>query len=171
MGKTRKTVQKFRARPRSGKRSRLTDAKTIAVIERRYQVVALRRDGLTHREIAQELGISMATVTEDLKTILNDTIIKSAETAEENRQIQIDRLDRIIKSYSPLAFEWHKEKMRDRATGKDVVVECPPDPKYAQMILAAEKRRAELLALDKPQEKATQEVAVRIYEGVDISQV
>jgi len=166
-----KTVTKFRGRGKSGKRSRLTDAKAIAVIERRYRVVGLRRDGYTHKEIAEELNISPQTVSQDLKMILTETIIKTEETVEEDRALATARLDKITKAFMPLATEEHYETAVDPVTGKKIAVLVPPDPKFANVILAAETRRAKLRGTDKPELKQLEVSGVRIYEGVDLDQV
>lgn len=142
----------------------------IRVIERRYQVVGLRRDGYSIKEISDTLNISVETARKDLEFLLTHTIKETAETCEENRQIQIERLDLLIKSYTPLATQWHKE-VRVNKDGSECVIECPPNPAYATLILNVEQRRAKLLALDVPETKNINHTGIREYVGVNMEEV
>lgn len=165
-----KTFRKPRPKRARGKH-KMYDAQAVAVVERRFQIVNMRRDGWTLADIAKELKLSIPTVSKDLKTVVNETLIVSAETADENRQIQIERLDQLIRTYTQYATQSHKEVRIDAATKQEFIAEVPPDPKYANLILAVEARRAKLLALDIPEVKKMEVSGIRLYEGVDLSQV
>jgi hypothetical protein len=175
MRKKVKPIKNFRKGNTRGRNNnslgKVTDAKTIEIVERRYQVMKLRRDGYTIKEIADALNTSVGTIAIDIKTILIDTIEKTAETVEQSREIQAQRLDALVKTYLPLATDSHKELRVDPLTGKDVIVELPPDPKYAQVVLSTEARRSRLLALDKPESKTEEESGIRVYVGVDVDLV
>lgn len=156
---------------KKGNFSRHTDAKTIELIERRYQILELRRDGWNHDQIARCLGVSTATVSLDLKEILNNTLIKNAETTEENRSLQIERLDHLLRTYMPFATDSHREIRVDPLTGKEVIVTIPPSAICAALVLNIEARRAKLLALDVPETKKLEVTGVREYIGVDVDKV
>lgn len=160
----------IRQRP-SGKRTNLTSTRTLRLIEQRYRVAAMRRDGKSVVEIAQALNMATSTVTERLKECLNLAIKETNETTDETRQIQLERLDLLIKTYIPLATETHNEVIVDRLTGLQVVVQKPPDPVYAALLLRIEERRSKLLALDMPEQKRTEETAIRVYVGINVDQV
>ncbi len=145
--------------------------RALREIEQRYQISEMRRDGFTVREIAIALDISMATVRSSLQKALELAINTTAETTEESRQLQIERLDLLLKTYKPFATEWHKEERIDALSGQAVIIECPPDPKYANLILTIEMRRAKLLALDVPETKRLDVSGVREYVGVKVEDV
>ncbi len=157
-------------RPNRGMRG-VVSPKNVRMIENRYQIVRLRRDGFTIQEIAETLDISAVQVHNQLQIALNISISETAETTEESRQLQIERLDLLLKTYTPFATEWHKETRIDMQTKQEIIVECPPDPKYASLILSIEMRRAKLLALDVPETKKLDVTGVREYLGVDLEQV
>lgn len=152
-------------------RGKMYDARAIEVIERRFKAIDLRTNGFSIRQIAQELNVSDVLVRQDLKTVLNDTLIASAETAEENRQLQVERLDALLRSMMPYALENHKEERLDMRTMQMVVIDVPPDPKFVNTVLNIEARRAKLLALDIPETKHLDVSGIRLYEGVDVSKV
>jgi hypothetical protein len=140
------------------------------MIERRYQVVEMRRDGYTILEIAKSLGVTVETIRKDLTQVLNATIEKTAETTEENRQLQIERLDKLLKEYMYLATS-RFTKVLNPTTGvvedKFVIGSLAA----AQMVLGIEMRRAKLLALDVPETRKLEVSGIREYVGVDTEQV
>lgn len=131
--------------------AKLTEAREMALLERRYQVWTLRTQGYTIRDISASLGISMPTVRDDIITIGKRLAGDLAETVEENRSLQISRLDALLKKYQPLA------------EGGSLSA--------AQMVLSIETRRSKLLALDVPETKKLEVSGVREYVGVDMDQV
>lgn len=146
-------------------------ASDIEVIERRYEVMKLRRDGYTIMEIAKVVDISPKTVTNDLKDSLNATLKEHSFTTEEERQIAIERLDQLIKVYTPLATEVIHREVIDGRTGRAIVVTEPPNPAYAALLLNIEARRAKLLALDVPETKKLEVSGVREYVGINLDLV
>lgn len=164
-----KFKRKSKTRPRG--KERLTDATAIIKVERRYQAITMRRDGYTVREISQAMGVGEHMVRTELKEVLNETLIACAETAEENRQLQVERLNALLKSTMPYAIDEHKEVRVDLLTGQEVIVCVPPDPKYVNTVLNIEARRAKLLALDIPETKHLDITGVREYVGVDVDEV
>jgi uncharacterized protein YerC len=167
-----KPVVGLRNRAKSGVRPHgILAPRAVKHIEQRYQIVQLRRDGFTIREIAQTLGIDDSTVCNQLKKALEYAVSQTNETTEESRQLQVERLDLLLKTYKPFATEWHKEERVDPASNARVIIEVPPDPKYANLILQIEMRRSKLLALDVPETKKLDVTGIREYTGVDMDKV
>ena len=54
----------------------------------------MRRDGYLMEEIAREVGCSATTVHEDITYCLNLTLESLSESADQARQLEIERLDR-----------------------------------------------------------------------------
>lgn len=145
-------------------------AENVLMLERRYKVLALRRDGYTYPEIANLLEVSLNTVRRDLEAVMGNIASELTETAEEARQLIVERLDKLLKTYMPFATEFHSEaKVMDN--GKEVIVEVPPDPVYAALVLKIEDNRARLLALNMPETKKLEVSGIREYIGVDIEKV
>lgn len=155
----------------TGRKGEIVSTRALRIIEQRYQIANLRRDGNTIAEIAKTLNLGIATVRERLVECLNLAIKETNESTDETRQIQLERLDLLIKTYLPLATETHNEIVLDRATGVQMVVQKPPDPVYAALLLRVEERRSKLLALDLPEQKRVEETAIRVYVGIDVSKV
>jgi len=174
MAKTQKTNENFRkynTADNKKRRALLAQAKAVQVIERRYQVVELKRDGYTHKEIADRLGISIKLVSEDLNFVLNETIEEYKLTTEQERLLQNQRLDQLLKTFTPLATEPRTVVVVDRQTREQRVVEVPPDAEYARLILSIEDRRSRLNGLDAPTKIEADVTAIRRYEGIDLSKV
>lgn len=164
-------VTAFRKRNARPTRGGIMDAGKVVMIQRQFQVIKMRRDGFTVAEIAEAVDCDQSTVRADLQTVLSRALKDTAETTEESRQLQINRLDLLLKTYTPFATEYHCETRLDLLTGLEIIVKVPPNPVYAKLILDIEARRAKLLALDMPEIKKHEVTGIRIYEGVDLSQV
>ena len=139
--------------------------RSIEMVERKYQVVELRKQGLTVREIAMQLQCSEQTVRADLVEVLERAIRETAETTEEERQLQAERLDMLLKEFLPQSLS--SEYMD--ADGQTKVL--PGSLSAAAMVLAIEQRRAKLKALDVPENKGTDLTGIREYVGVDMDQI
>ncbi len=184
MEKTRKASPNFRekakatlrsGKPRGagkgGRGARLTHASAIAEVELRYRIVELRRNGLTHKQISDALGLCPQTIADKLSDILTNTIIKYQGTTEEERQIQLEQIDNLIKTYTPLANDVHNEVRVDQRTKQEVIITVPPDPYYAKVLLDCIRSKAKLLALDIPEVKKLEVTGTRIYPGVNVDEV
>lgn len=158
-----------KARKAIGK-GKLLSAKSIKKVELEYKIVCMRRDGYTVQEVADTLRISTSTVRECVKNCLERAITEMNETTEEHRQLQLERLDSLIKANLPYARGFDTEVV-DPKTGALKIIKTPPNPAYAQLILSAESRRAKLLALDIPETKKLDITGVREYYGVDVEKV
>lgn len=170
---TRTTLKKVQGKSKNVARPHKNDtthANLVARIERRYQAIHLRKMGHTVQEIADALKVTPITIREDIREVLRVSIHETAETSEEERQLQVERLDALLKEYLPLC-QLHTEKRVDVTTGKEVLVLTPPNAIYGQLILSIEARRAKLKALDVPETKKLEVSGVRIYPGVDLDEV
>lgn len=139
--------------------------------ERRYQVIKLKRDGYSNYEIAGIVGCPINQVVADIRTLVDMTEEESAESTIVERRLMIERLDQLVKTYTPYAVESHMEKVVDTRTGAITIIEKPPDPIFAHLLLAIEARRAKALALDRPETKRVQISAIREYVGIDVEKV
>lgn len=117
--------------------------------------IDLRIAGKTYREIAAELGISAGGAFAAVDRVLTRTRAEADEKADAARQIDLERVDRLIGAL------W--ERATDPAM---VTVDVPADneagvraydgqDKAADRLLKALERRAKLLGLDVPVEKTT----------------
>ena len=140
--------------------------RSLLEIERKYQVVELRKQGLSIREIAEMVQCNMATVRADLVDVLEKAIRETAETTEEERQLQSERLDLLLKEFMPQA---QASEYVDASTGETKTI--PGSLSAAAMVLAIEQRRAKLKALDVPENKGTDLTGIREYIGVDMDQI
>jgi predicted transcriptional regulator len=107
----------------------------------------MRREGWSFREIADTLGCAIETVSSDLREVLNHAISELGETTEEARQLEVERLDEIMKEYYI------------KATGGDMAA--------AALVLSIGDRRRKLMALDKPEAREEVKIGIRIYPGVN----
>jgi Homeodomain-like domain len=122
-------------------------AKQIAaIVERaenrqRAEAVAMRLNGKTYHEIAQTLEVSVQVASRWVNGALRQTVEIDADKLEEQRQLEIDRLERLWSVWFP------------RAT-RDQEGETP-NMAAASLCLKIAKRRAELVGLDREQKVAT----------------
>lgn len=144
-------VHEFRKPKRTTGKGNVMSPKTVRALNLEWQIFDMRRDGHTIHEIAVELGVSDPTVSEHLKRVLDRTVSEIAESADQNRQLQIDRLDKLLKKYMPMA--------QDGNMGA------------ASLVLTIEARRSKLLALDVPETKRVDVTGIREYVGIDVEAV
>lgn len=131
--------------------ARMTAERELKLLERRYQVFALRTAGHTYQEIAATCKCSESTVRDDLVTIAARMASELAESNEENRLLQIARYDRLLVKYMKLA--------EDGVLGA------------AGLVLSIEAQRAKLLALNIEPTKKLDVSGIREYVGVNIDDV
>lgn len=128
--------------PRSNTRKGATDRAIAA--ERRVQALELRKAGLTYDQIAERIGISRSQAHGYVTKALNALDAKAAETAEQLRRLEVERIDKMLSGL------WL------RAVGtRDV----PSDPLVVDRVVKLMERRARLLGLDAPA-KAQVELAL-----------
>lgn len=112
-------------------RSNTTSQEKIGYLERRPQVLAMRKGGASLRQIADHFGISHEQVRQDIKAALADIIAETRDAAEEYRALELDRLDALHLALWPQATKGNLGAV-DR-------------------VLRVMQRRADLLGLDAPQ--------------------
>jgi hypothetical protein len=121
------------------------------LLERRYQVWKLRKDGHTIREIAQTINVSEPTVRDDIVTIAKRIASELSETVEESRTLQVARLDAMLVKYQALAEAGNMGA--------------------ATLVLSIEQRRSKLLALDLPENRKLEVTGIREYVGINLDEV
>jgi len=142
-------------RPRRRKRRKrvpegalpVRQAKQIAaIVERaenrqRADAVGMRLNGKTYHEIAEVLGIDVNTASRWVNGALRQTVEIDADKLEEQRQLEIDRLERLWSVWFPRATRDADDQQ--------------PNMAAANLCLKIAKRRAELVGLDREQKVAT----------------
>jgi hypothetical protein len=118
-------------------RRRSTPARALG-IEHARQCVELRLAGKQYREIGEIVGIDFTVAYDHVAKYLKLAAQQALEGAEQIRQIEIERIDGI---YSRAFDAWH------RSVGK----KSSGDPRYLQIMLNCQDRRAKLLGLDAPE--------------------
>ncbi len=94
------------------------------------ECLRLRLDGLTHREIAAQLGVAPSTAFKRVAHALGEVNARNAEQAEDLRVLEMLRLDELQNAVWERAIEGD-----DKALGR---------------VLAIMERRTKLLGLDAP---------------------
>lgn len=103
-----------------------------AVEQRREQVIKLRVDGYGFREIAKTLSIGLATAYDDFKAVMDRTTASANSTADEERRVSLERIDRAIVKLMPMLDD------------PDLALDA------MDRLDKLERRRAALLGLDSP---------------------
>lgn len=124
---------------------------TARILERRYKIMEMRKDGIRIDVIAATLKCCINTVREDIQEVLGQTATKLFETVEEARNLELERYDSLLRRYQPLA-----EAGNLAAAG---------------LVIQISRERRKLLALDQPEVKNIDETAIRVYVGVDMDAV
>ncbi len=107
----------------------------------------LRIDGCSVREVAERLGISYAQARRLVQLAYTDPGTRLSETAEVSRELDLARLDQLIRAYLPLALNTRTlaERIRNGETisGEDIAVPFAA----AKIILETLSQRAKLFGL------------------------
>lgn len=130
---------------------RILRSHELRLLERRYQVWKLRKDGYTIRDIAATLGCTDDTVRDDIIVIAKRLSSELAESVEESRTLQVARLDALLVKYQTLAEAGNMGA--------------------ATLVLSIEARRSKLLALDLPENKKLEVTGIREYVGINLDDV
>lgn len=138
-------------RPSGNGTGRILRPHEIRLLERRYQVWKLRKDGHTVHEIAQTLNVGEGSVRDDIVVIAKRLSTELAETVEESRTLQVARLDALLVKYQALAEAGNMGA--------------------ATLVLSIEQRRSKLLALDLPENKKLEVTGIREYVGINLDDV
>lgn len=145
--------------------------KAVRQYEERYRIMCMRRDGHSIEEIADALNHGKDYIKRIIDETLDDTMDMLKIDTEHERKLQIMRLDNLLKTYTAMATEGYNELVVDPRTNQQIIVQRPPNPAYAQLILQIEQRRAKLIALDMPETKHVSITAIRQYVSVDLDKV
>lgn len=108
--------------------------------DRRDKIWALRKAGASYSEIARQVHCSVATVHNDVNAVLNLLRASQLQSAEEYRQIELERLDAL-----QLA---HWQRALGRAADKEHPA-VPPDIRSARIVLRISDQRSKLLGIYK----------------------
>ena len=110
---------------------RATKSKTVDL--KRCRAYELKLKGMSYNQIANELSVSATMAHRYVKQWIESLRTFHAETVEEQIQVEVSRLDRII--------EQCETKLEEQWTSRD-----------AEILLKVSNRRASLLGLDKSRE-------------------
>lgn len=136
--------------------SKIIDQSAIIILERRYRVLEMRREGMSILEIQESLKgtttpASVDTIRADIVAVLSMLAKQTNETAEEMRQLISERYDLMLKPSIEMA-----KKGGLAAMGT---------------VLAIERDRRKMLALDVPEVKKLDITGIREYVGVNLEDV
>lgn len=106
--------------------------KAAEIEARRQRVATMRLAHLSQREIAEQLGVSLGTVNQDLRAIRDEWLERRVSAYDEWVAEELAKLDRIEKIFFPKILAG--------------------DLGATDRVFSAMDRRARLLGLDKPQE-------------------
>lgn len=112
-------------------RGKKSEARQINIEERRQQALDFRKAGYSYRDIGARLEVSHEQARRDVEAALAALVADTKDSAEQLRQLELERLDMLTKALEPMA-----------AVG---------NPGAVNSFLRVMERRAKLLGLDKPQ--------------------
>ena len=134
----------------------------LAIERRRVRVVELRDEGMGFREIAAELGVSVALVHRDYEAALAKVPVKSVEQYREHQMIELAKLREIVQD----VVDRRHQVVSD---GRPVFDEDGPMLDDAPLLAAVDRlmkindREAKLLGLDaRPEVQVTGDLTYRI---------
>ncbi len=87
----------------------LRNGKMVAAQARRYRVLEMKMSGATDRQIAEVEDVSVATINKDVKKALGDMARDSESNADELRNLQMERYNRLLLRNWPGALAGDKE--------------------------------------------------------------
>lgn len=120
-----------------------------ATIEaRKHEVFQLRLKGKSFRAIGAELGVSHAQAFADYKDVMDELKASTMESAEQQRRIDLERLDALLAGLAERAMSG----LEERAT---------------EAYLKVLDRRAKLLGLDAPDKHEIAEVSATPERAAD----
>lgn len=143
-----------------------TEASTrkLQALEREIEAIRLKAAGLTYEQIAQRLGYNdRSAARKAVMRALADRVDKRDDEADELRQLELERLDRLIAGVSPGALGGVRkvaytdteiletpEGPTERTVEKVADVYVAPDGELARVLLKASHQRSNLLGLYPP---------------------
>jgi transposase len=130
----------------ANRRNSKAEADEVKAAELRSEAVELKKAGHTYREIAQALGVSLASAHGYVKQAVADLAEHTLEETEDMRRLENERLEAIQVKLWP-----------ERG-----------DPKVASVLVQLSRRRAAINGLDRPQKL---EVGGDLGLRVDVSKL
>lgn len=118
----------------------MVNSKSLSRIERAARAFALRKAGLSYRDIGIELGVNHVTVYKDVQAAIKQFLDEAREHHTQIMAIEAARLDDLQR------VMWEQAAMGDR--------------RAIETVLKIMERRAKLLGLDTP--VATKQVSVTL---------
>lgn len=88
-----------------------TAPRRVLAAERKRQAVALRVAGATYDQIGRQLGITKQSVRDLVVKALDETLAKTAESAEQLRELECQRLDAMRAALWPDAMKGDEQKI------------------------------------------------------------
>jgi len=127
------------------------------MVQRRQQVAELYLHGMPQLSIAQQLGISQATVCRDLRALHNQWRTSQIRDFDQAAVVELRKLDR-LEYESWQAWERSKQPQESTTVSQDgstkraqkVVKQQPGDPRYLELIHKCIAARRAMLGLDSP---------------------
>lgn len=114
------------------KKTEITTKDDIKKAELLHQIVLMKKKGFSTLEIANELSVSPEYAHKLYTAYYNKLMRDCAETVDQSRQLELDRLDELTKVFLPLGM-----------TG---------DIAAAEFFIKLSKHRSQILGLNKPKE-------------------
>jgi len=125
-------------------RGKKSEARQINIEERRQQALDFRKAGYSYRDIGARLEVSHEQARRDVEAALAALVADTKDSAEQLRQLELERLDMLTKALEPMA-----------AVG---------NPGAVNSFLRVMERRAKLLGLDAP---VKQDISVDVTKLTD----
>lgn len=122
---------------------------SVAREQNRLKALELRGSGKKYREIASEMGVSLTTAHELVQEGLAELVDKVAETAEQVRTIELDRLDTL---HGVLMTKLKLQRREMVTTDGQKVMVPDPNERTIESLLKVAERRARLMGIDAPTE-------------------
>lgn len=124
---------------------RITEA---YITERDHKAYELRLRGASYRQIAQQLGVSASTAHTSVQRALRRVSRQFALNHQDELQLELDRLDSLIRSLWALTVPRRVETGEYDADGDPITVEVPPSMDAIDRVLKVMAQRSKLLGLD-----------------------
>ena len=165
------------------------DDGSLAILERRCQVIKLRRAGKSYRQIRAEIGCSLGTIRNDIVAVQEGY---KREAVKEHVAHVADTLARIDALIADFREQWERSKgtrtetftsrRSGRRTGGDdggsdearvKKVEQTGNPALARLLVELERYRAEVLGVLSPDTKGQSSAVppTKMVAGVDPAEV
>lgn len=128
----------------------------------RSQVADLYLRGFKQVEIAEQLGVNQATVSNDLKVIHNQWRDSAIIDLNELKHRELEKIDQLEREYwkawekSTKDTEVITQKAKSSDTGKEVILRREGqagDPRFLAGVMTCIERRCKLLGIDAPEKR------------------